>query len=132
MWNTFKTFLYLTLHTFFWEIFIRTLKLSFFFFKLILKYYWNVNSFEKFMSVLNCPVYCFDIIYCVVIKLKLFYQIWKNFLLRDGSYGIWSFRSFCHGNDFTCQTNSTPPMQGTAGPDPTTVYVDMRALRHDR
>lgn len=22
--------------------------------------------------------------------------------------------------------------QGTAGPDPTTVYVDMRALRHDR
>lgn len=24
------------------------------------------------------------------------------------------------------------PLQGTAGPDPTTVYVDMRALRHDR
>lgn len=23
-------------------------------------------------------------------------------------------------------------LQGTAGPDPTTVYVDMRALRHDR
>lgn len=22
--------------------------------------------------------------------------------------------------------------QGTAGPDPTTVYVDLRALRHDR
>lgn len=22
--------------------------------------------------------------------------------------------------------------QGTSGPDPTTVYVDMRALRHDR
>lgn len=22
--------------------------------------------------------------------------------------------------------------QGTTGPDPTTVYVDMRALRHDR
>jgi len=23
-------------------------------------------------------------------------------------------------------------VQGTSGPDPTTVYVDMRALRHDR
>lgn len=23
-------------------------------------------------------------------------------------------------------------LQGTAGPDPTTVFVDMRALRHDR
>ncbi|KAG7244889.1 hypothetical protein INR49_026172 [Caranx melampygus] len=23
-------------------------------------------------------------------------------------------------------------LQGTSGPDPTTVYVDMRALRHDR
>ena len=25
-----------------------------------------------------------------------------------------------------------PCLQGTSGPDPTTVYVDMRALRHDR
>lgn len=46
--------------------------------------------------------------------------------------GLWSFRSLCRGKDVTRQTNPTLPMQGTAGPDPTTVYVDMRALRHDR
>ncbi|XP_010833286.1 PREDICTED: disco-interacting protein 2 homolog A [Bison bison bison] len=33
---------------------------------------------------------------------------------------------------FGCRVNVAIPLQGTAGPDPTTVYVDMRALRHDR
>uniref|UniRef100_A0A8B9HZ05 Disco-interacting protein 2 homolog A n=1 Tax=Astyanax mexicanus TaxID=7994 RepID=A0A8B9HZ05_ASTMX len=33
---------------------------------------------------------------------------------------------------FGCRVNVAICLQGTAGPDPTTVYVDMRALRHDR
>uniref|UniRef100_A0A8C5CEM8 DMAP1-binding domain-containing protein n=1 Tax=Gadus morhua TaxID=8049 RepID=A0A8C5CEM8_GADMO len=33
---------------------------------------------------------------------------------------------------FGCRVNVAVCLQGTAGPDPTTVYVDMRALRHDR
>ncbi|XP_072557004.1 disco-interacting protein 2 homolog A isoform X2 [Paramormyrops kingsleyae] len=33
---------------------------------------------------------------------------------------------------FGCRVNIAICLQGTAGPDPTTVYVDMRALRHDR
>ncbi|XP_057361619.1 disco-interacting protein 2 homolog A isoform X3 [Manis pentadactyla] len=33
---------------------------------------------------------------------------------------------------FGCRVNMAICLQGTAGPDPTTVYVDMRALRHDR
>ncbi|XP_060007133.1 disco-interacting protein 2 homolog A isoform X6 [Lagenorhynchus albirostris] len=32
---------------------------------------------------------------------------------------------------FGCRVNVAICLQGTAGPDPTTVYVDMRALRHD-
>uniref|UniRef100_A0A8C3M926 Disco interacting C n=1 Tax=Geospiza parvula TaxID=87175 RepID=A0A8C3M926_GEOPR len=31
-----------------------------------------------------------------------------------------------------CRVNLAICLQGTSGPDPTTVYVDMRALRHDR
>ncbi|CAG09279.1 unnamed protein product, partial [Tetraodon nigroviridis] len=31
-----------------------------------------------------------------------------------------------------CRVNVAVCLQGTSGPDPTTVYVDMRALRHDR
>ena len=33
-----------------------------------------------------------------------------------------------------CHVTHSPSLvsQGTSGPDPTTVYVDMRALRHDR
>uniref|UniRef100_A0A8C8GZK2 DMAP1-binding domain-containing protein n=1 Tax=Oncorhynchus tshawytscha TaxID=74940 RepID=A0A8C8GZK2_ONCTS len=33
---------------------------------------------------------------------------------------------------FGCRVNLAVCLQGTSGPDPTTVYVDMRALRHDR
>uniref|UniRef100_A0A8C6PL09 Disco interacting protein 2 homolog C n=1 Tax=Nothobranchius furzeri TaxID=105023 RepID=A0A8C6PL09_NOTFU len=33
---------------------------------------------------------------------------------------------------FGCRVNLAICLQGTSGPDPTTVYVDMRALRHDR
>uniref|UniRef100_A0AAY4ACQ2 DMAP1-binding domain-containing protein n=1 Tax=Denticeps clupeoides TaxID=299321 RepID=A0AAY4ACQ2_9TELE len=33
---------------------------------------------------------------------------------------------------FGCRVNMAICLQGTSGPDPTTVYVDMRALRHDR
>ncbi|ERE88037.1 putative disco-interacting protein 2 [Cricetulus griseus] len=33
---------------------------------------------------------------------------------------------------FGCRVNVAICLQGTTGPDPTTVYVDMRALRHDR
>ncbi|XP_036419427.1 disco-interacting protein 2 homolog C isoform X2 [Colossoma macropomum] len=33
---------------------------------------------------------------------------------------------------FGCRINLAVCLQGTSGPDPTTVYVDMRALRHDR
>ncbi|RVE55435.1 hypothetical protein OJAV_G00236360 [Oryzias javanicus] len=33
---------------------------------------------------------------------------------------------------FGCRVNVAICLQGTAGPDPTTVYLDMRALRHDR
>nr|KAF6394465.1 disco interacting protein 2-like protein A [Rousettus aegyptiacus] len=33
---------------------------------------------------------------------------------------------------FGCRVNVAICLQGTAGPDPTTVYVDLRALRHDR
>uniref|UniRef100_A0A3B3Z6K6 Uncharacterized protein n=1 Tax=Periophthalmus magnuspinnatus TaxID=409849 RepID=A0A3B3Z6K6_9GOBI len=33
---------------------------------------------------------------------------------------------------FGCRVNVAICLQGTSGPDPTTVYVDMRALRHDR
>ncbi|RXM98401.1 Disco-interacting protein 2-like A, partial [Acipenser ruthenus] len=33
---------------------------------------------------------------------------------------------------FGCRVNVAVCLQGTAGPDPTTVYLDMRALRHDR
>lgn len=33
---------------------------------------------------------------------------------------------------FGCRVNVAICLQGTAGPDPTTVYVDTRALRHDR
>ncbi|RXM28053.1 Disco-interacting protein 2-like A [Acipenser ruthenus] len=33
---------------------------------------------------------------------------------------------------FGCRINVAVCLQGTAGPDPTTVYLDMRALRHDR
>ncbi|XP_078537556.1 disco-interacting protein 2 homolog A isoform X2 [Lissotriton helveticus] len=33
---------------------------------------------------------------------------------------------------FGCRVNVALCLQGTSGPDPTTVYVDMRALRHDR
>uniref|UniRef100_A0A8C4QUY0 Disco-interacting protein 2 homolog Cb n=1 Tax=Eptatretus burgeri TaxID=7764 RepID=A0A8C4QUY0_EPTBU len=33
---------------------------------------------------------------------------------------------------FGCRVNLAICLLGTAGPDPTTVYVDMRALRHDR
>ncbi|KAM3603990.1 uncharacterized protein V6R79_004979 [Siganus canaliculatus] len=33
---------------------------------------------------------------------------------------------------FGCRANLAICLQGTSGPDPTTVYVDMRALRHDR
>lgn len=60
--------------------------------------------------------------------------------------------SFCSVSGFTKETHrrsvgsspeASPPcaweltalcfcLQGTSGPDPTTVYVDMRALRHDR
>uniref|UniRef100_A0A8C9U2F7 Disco interacting C n=1 Tax=Scleropages formosus TaxID=113540 RepID=A0A8C9U2F7_SCLFO len=32
---------------------------------------------------------------------------------------------------FGCRVNLAICLQGTSGPDPTTVYVDMRALRHD-
>lgn len=45
-----------------------------------------------------------------------------------------------NGSDFTKKTSCDAAVltvvvgvsQGTSGPDPTTVYVDMRALRHDR
>ncbi|XP_078121169.1 disco-interacting protein 2 homolog C isoform X4 [Sander vitreus] len=33
---------------------------------------------------------------------------------------------------FGCRVNLAICLQGTSGPDPTTVFVDMRALRHDR
>uniref|UniRef100_A0A8C4PYZ0 DMAP1-binding domain-containing protein n=1 Tax=Eptatretus burgeri TaxID=7764 RepID=A0A8C4PYZ0_EPTBU len=33
---------------------------------------------------------------------------------------------------FGCRVNVSICLQGSAGPDPTTVYVDVRALRHDR
>ncbi|XP_072338078.1 disco-interacting protein 2 homolog A-like isoform X2 [Scyliorhinus torazame] len=33
---------------------------------------------------------------------------------------------------FGCRVNVAICLQGTSGPDPTTVFVDMRALRHDR
>ncbi|XP_065149214.1 disco-interacting protein 2 homolog A isoform X4 [Paramisgurnus dabryanus] len=33
---------------------------------------------------------------------------------------------------FGCRVNVAICLQGTSGPDPTTVYLDMRALRHDR
>uniref|UniRef100_A0A3Q1HY25 Disco interacting C n=1 Tax=Acanthochromis polyacanthus TaxID=80966 RepID=A0A3Q1HY25_9TELE len=33
---------------------------------------------------------------------------------------------------FGCRVNLAVCLQGTSGPDPTTVFVDMRALRHDR
>uniref|UniRef100_A0A672HJ01 DMAP1-binding domain-containing protein n=1 Tax=Salarias fasciatus TaxID=181472 RepID=A0A672HJ01_SALFA len=33
---------------------------------------------------------------------------------------------------FGCRINLAVCLQGTSGPDPTTVFVDMRALRHDR
>ncbi|XP_056610543.1 disco-interacting protein 2 homolog A isoform X2 [Triplophysa dalaica] len=33
---------------------------------------------------------------------------------------------------FGCRVNVAVCLQGTAGPDPTTVYLDMKALRHDR
>eukprot|EP00063_Salmo_salar_P062154 XP_014036989.1 PREDICTED: disco-interacting protein 2 homolog C-like [Salmo salar] len=33
---------------------------------------------------------------------------------------------------FGCRVNLAICLQGTSGPDPTTVYLDMRALRHDR
>uniref|UniRef100_A0A8C4QJ99 Uncharacterized protein n=1 Tax=Eptatretus burgeri TaxID=7764 RepID=A0A8C4QJ99_EPTBU len=33
---------------------------------------------------------------------------------------------------FSCRVNPAVCLQGTAGPDPTTVYVDLRALWHDR
>ncbi|KAL0985695.1 hypothetical protein UPYG_G00160630 [Umbra pygmaea] len=33
---------------------------------------------------------------------------------------------------FGCRVNLAVCLQGTSGPDPTTVYLDMRALRHDR
>ncbi|XP_077470527.1 disco-interacting protein 2 homolog C-like [Stigmatopora argus] len=33
---------------------------------------------------------------------------------------------------FGCRANMAVCLQGTSGPDPTTVFVDMRALRHDR
>ncbi|XP_061150426.1 disco-interacting protein 2 homolog C-like isoform X2 [Syngnathus typhle] len=33
---------------------------------------------------------------------------------------------------FGCRVNMAVCLQGTSGPDPTTVFVDMRALRHDR
>ncbi|KAK6315534.1 hypothetical protein J4Q44_G00150630 [Coregonus suidteri] len=33
---------------------------------------------------------------------------------------------------FGCRVNMAVCLQGTSGPDPTTVYLDMRALRHER
>ncbi|XP_032821513.2 disco-interacting protein 2 homolog C-like [Petromyzon marinus] len=36
------------------------------------------------------------------------------------------------GATFGCRVNLAICLQGTSGPDPTTVYVDMRALRNDR
>ncbi|KAI2648906.1 hypothetical protein H4Q32_020071 [Labeo rohita] len=38
----------------------------------------------------------------------------------------------CPRFDLTFSVVRSNPPQGTSGPDPTTVYVDMRALRHDR
>uniref|UniRef100_A0AAZ3S222 DMAP1-binding domain-containing protein n=2 Tax=Oncorhynchus tshawytscha TaxID=74940 RepID=A0AAZ3S222_ONCTS len=40
--------------------------------------------------------------------------------------------SFSKLTAFGCRVNLAICLQGTSGPDPTTVYVDMRALRHDR
>lgn len=42
--------------------------------------------------------------------------------MSNDSLSLWS-HAYCLHCDW---------LQGTSGPDPTTVYVDMRALRHDR
>lgn len=89
------------------------------------------------MYLLNCNLWAADVFLLPLPRrsphrLVNFLSVSTNAPLALAGRSCGGSRSFEHFVQRCLLTVGVAVPQGTSGPDPTTVFVDMRALRHDR